>query len=77
MQGIAADLGSSIAAMPGATISAMNDQHAFLRSAEVHIGDVVRLGLSHPCTAFDKWHYLPVVASPDDDHVIELARTFF
>jgi len=77
VQGLAADLGSSIAALPGATISAMNDQHAFLRSAEVHIGDVVRLGLSHPCTAFDKWHYLPVVASPDDDHVIELVRTFF
>jgi D-serine deaminase-like pyridoxal phosphate-dependent protein len=55
----------------------MNDQHSFLRGAEVHVGDVVRLGLSHPCTAFDKWHYLPVVTSADDDRVVELVRTFF
>ena len=25
------------------------------------VGDVVRLGLSHPCTAFDKWRLIPVV----------------
>lgn len=78
-QGIAADLGSTVAPLPGATVSAMNDQHTFLRPAEtaVRIGDVVRLGLSHPCTAFDKWHFLPVVASQDDGRVVELVRTFF
>ncbi|MBO0981170.1 alanine racemase [Microbacterium sp. SD291] len=78
-QGVAADLGGTLAPLPGATVSAMNDQHAFLRpaEAEVHMGDVVRLGLSHPCTAFDKWHFLPVVASRDDDRVVELVRTFF
>lgn len=76
-QGVAADLGAELIDLPGATISAMNDQHAFLRGADVHIGDVVRLGLSHPCTAFDKWHFLPVVGSQDDDRVIELVRTFF
>lgn len=76
-QGVAADLGAALADLPGAAVSAMNDQHTFLRGADVHIGDIVRLGLSHPCTAFDKWHYLPVVASADDDRVIELLRTFF
>jgi D-serine deaminase-like pyridoxal phosphate-dependent protein len=76
-QGVAADLGAPLAPLLGATISAMNDQHTFLRGAEVHVGDVVRLGLSHPCTAFDKWHYLPVVTSADDDRVVELVRTFF
>ena len=78
-QGVAADLGSPVSPLPGATVSAMNDQHTFLRPAEAdaRIGEVVRLGLSHPCTAFDKWHFLPVVASQDDDRVVELVRTFF
>ncbi|MFT4259672.1 hypothetical protein [Microbacterium sp.] len=80
-QALAADLGEPWQPLPGATVSAMNDQHSFLRDflrdAEVRIGDVVRLGLSHPCTAFDKWHYLPVTVSLDDDRVVELVRTFF
>ncbi|GAA1146024.1 amino acid deaminase [Microbacterium natoriense] len=78
-QGVAADPGAALAPLAGATVSSMNDQHTFLRltDAGVGIGDVVRLGLSHPCTAFDKWHYLPVVASSEDDRVVELVRTFF
>jgi D-serine deaminase-like pyridoxal phosphate-dependent protein len=58
-------------------ISAVNDQHAFLRVADgtpVTVGDVVRCGLSHPCTVFDKWQLLPVV---DGDVVVDLVRTFF
>lgn len=78
-QGVADDLGEPLRPLPGSSVSAMNDQHTFLRTsdAEVGIGDVVRLGLSHPCTAFDKWHHLPVVASQHDDRVVELVRTFF
>jgi D-serine deaminase-like pyridoxal phosphate-dependent protein len=80
-QTVAADLGAAAATLAGATISAMNDQHSFLRladaGADAGVGDVVRLGLSHPCTAFDKWDLLPVVASADDDRVVELVRTFF
>jgi D-serine deaminase-like pyridoxal phosphate-dependent protein len=59
-------------------ISAVNDQHAFLRVADgmpVTVGDVVRCGLSHPCTVFDKWQLLPVL--DDDDVVVDLVRTFF
>lgn len=35
-----------------------NDQHGYVRLAQpgdLVIGDVVQLGLSHPCTMFDKW----------------------
>jgi D-serine dehydratase len=47
-------------------ISAMNDQHAYLRgTGEQHqalrVGDLVVLGISHPCTTFDKWRWIPVV----------------
>lgn len=61
-----------------ARISALNDQHAFLRwegPAPVRVGDVVMLGLSHPCTAFDKWRLIPVV--DDRGMVIEAIRTYF
>ncbi|WP_227468194.1 alanine racemase [Microbacterium sp. YJN-G] len=59
-------------------ISAMNDQHSYLRTTEpLAIGSVVRLGLSHPCTAFDKWRVLPVVESAESDLVVDLIRTHF
>ena len=61
-----------------ATVSAMNDQHSYVRPAEpLPIGSVVRLGLSHPCTAFDKWRVLPVVESLESDVVTDLVRTYF
>jgi D-serine deaminase-like pyridoxal phosphate-dependent protein len=59
-------------------VSAMNDQHSYVRSEQVlPIGAVVRMGLSHPCTAFDKWRLLPVVESADSDVVVDLVRTWF
>jgi D-serine deaminase-like pyridoxal phosphate-dependent protein len=63
-------------------VAAMNDQHTFVRGARVNsmqIGDVVRLGLSHPCTAFDKWRLIPVVANDGeaDPQVLDLIHTFF
>jgi D-serine deaminase-like pyridoxal phosphate-dependent protein len=59
-----------------ASVSALNDQHAYLRLAEqqVEVGEWVRCGLSHPCTVFDKWQLLPVV---DGTRVVDLVRTFF
>lgn len=67
---------------PGATVSALNDQHAFLRlpdDAELPLGSVVRLGLSHPCTAFDKWRLIPVIDDADapTPRVVDLLHTFF
>jgi D-serine deaminase-like pyridoxal phosphate-dependent protein len=32
-------------------------------------------GISHPCTAFDKWNVMPVV---DDDYtVVDAIKTYF
>lgn len=61
-----------------ATLSAMNDQHSYVRPDHpLAIGSVVRFGLSHPCTAFDKWRVLPVVDSVDSGVVVDLIRTWF
>jgi D-serine deaminase-like pyridoxal phosphate-dependent protein len=80
-QRISASLGGPGRDLPGAGIEAVNDQHAFLRfdpsTAEVRIGDVIRLGLSHPCTALDKWTIIPVLADGDDPLVLDLVQTFF
>ncbi|MEH6796287.1 MAG: amino acid deaminase [Rhodococcus sp. (in: high G+C Gram-positive bacteria)] len=69
---------------PNAEVTALNDQHAFLRlpaedNTALPVGSVVRLGLSHPCTAFDKWRLVPVVddADGEDPHVVDLVHTFF
>lgn len=64
-----------------ASISAVNDQHAFLRLQEgdpLAVGDVVRLGLSHPCTVFDKWRVIPVVADDGENpQVVDMISTYF
>jgi D-serine deaminase-like pyridoxal phosphate-dependent protein len=61
----------------GLRVDAMNDQHAFLRfdGGELRVGDLVVCGISHPCTAFDKWSLLPLV--DDSDGVIGAIRTLF
>lgn len=61
-----------------ATISGLNDQHAYLRlegGEDVRPGDFVGCGVSHPCTAFDKWRLLPVVDG--DYRVIDAVMTYF
>ena len=61
-----------------ASITALNDQHAYLKvdeAEELRVGDLVGCGISHPCTAFDKWRLIPVV--DDDYRVIEAVLTFF
>ena len=62
----------------GITVTALSDQHAWLRTeaeADVEIGDWVGLGLSHPCTSFDKWPMIPVAET--DGTVVEYLRTYF
>ena len=54
----------AIAAIGECAVVALNDQHAFLRGTAADglvPGDVVVCGVSHPCTAFDKWRLLPLV----------------
>lgn len=63
--------------LTGHRVTRMNDQHSFLAlpaGSPVEVGDWVGLGLSHPCTVFDKWPLLPVV---DGETVTDLVRTFF
>ena len=48
------------------TISKLNDQHAYLQGSDaqhqaLRVGDRVCLGISHPCTTFDKWRWMPLV----------------
>ncbi|MFT3861214.1 amino acid deaminase [Micropruina sp.] len=82
-QGAARELGLPLQPLAGATVTALNDQHAFVRhdpDADVRPGDVLRLGLSHPCTAFDKWALIPVLdqsADPTRAVVVDTVRTFF
>ena len=61
-----------------ARIDALGDQHAFLRferHVDIAPGDLVRLGISHPCTTFDRWDLMLVV--DDDDAVVGTIRTDF
>ena len=59
------------------SMSRANDQHGYLPTAglDLRVGDVLKFGISHPCTAFDKWRFIPVV---DDDYtVIDGVLTIF
>jgi D-serine deaminase-like pyridoxal phosphate-dependent protein len=61
--------------LEGSTVDLLNDQHAFLRGAAVRPGELVRLGISHPCTAFDKWRVVPIV--DDSYRVVDVIDTYF
>ena len=58
-----------------ATVTELNDQHAFVTADGLAPGDLVCLGISHPCGAFDRWRTLLEV---DADYTVTRAiRTFF
>ena len=38
-------------------------------------GDELCLGISHPCTTFDKWRWIPVLDA--EDRITDVIRTFF
>ena len=59
-------------------VERLNDQHAYCRvdpNLLIEPGDLVGCGVSHPCTAFDKWRMIPVL--DDDDRVIDAVATYF
>jgi D-serine dehydratase len=59
-------------------VVSLYDQHARLElpaDAPLQPGDLVGFGISHPCTAFDKWQVLFEV--DDDYRVLGAVRTFF
>ncbi|MFF4251450.1 amino acid deaminase [Streptomyces sp. NPDC001663] len=62
----------------GVSVTGLSDQHAWLRTgpeADLEVGDWLGMGLSHPCTSFDKWQLIPVAEA--DGTVVEYIRTFF
>jgi D-serine deaminase-like pyridoxal phosphate-dependent protein len=70
--------GLFLEAANGLTVTDLNDQHGFIRvdaGARLEVGDVVVAGISHPCTAFDKWRAIPVV--DDDYRVKSVVTTYF
>jgi len=59
-------------------VSELNDQHAYLRldpGTALAPGDLVCLGISHPCTTLDKWRVIPVL--DEEDRVIDVVHAFF
>ncbi|MHB8294064.1 MAG: type III PLP-dependent enzyme domain-containing protein [Acidimicrobiales bacterium] len=53
---------------PGMEITRLDDQHSYLRlpagqpgEPDLAVGDLLGFGISHPCTAFDKWRVIPLV----------------
>jgi D-serine deaminase-like pyridoxal phosphate-dependent protein len=62
-------------ALGEATVTELNDQHAFVTADGLSPGDLLCLGISHPCGAFDRWRTLLEV---DADYTVTRAiRTFF
>ncbi|MGW0334594.1 amino acid deaminase [Streptomyces sp. NPDC003011] len=62
----------------GIEVTALSDQHAWVRTApeaDLEVGDWLGLGLSHPCTSFDKWQLIPLTEA--DGTVVDYIRTFF
>ncbi len=60
------------------TIGSLNDQHAYMKlpaDADVRVGDMIGCAISHPCTTFDKWRFMPIV--DDDYRVVDAITTRF
>lgn len=69
--------GARTAGGGGITVTKLNDHHGFCAADAglLSVGDVVELGLSHPCTVFDKWQLIPVL--DETDRVVDAVRTIF
>lgn len=62
----------------GWDFSRMNDQHGYLSipaGADVEVGDVLKFGISHPCTTFDRWAWL--LETDGEYKVTGAFRSFF
>jgi D-serine deaminase-like pyridoxal phosphate-dependent protein len=70
--------GSLRAPRDGLAVAKLSDQHSWLtvpESEPLEVGDWVALGLSHPCTTFDKWPLIPVAR--EDGTATGFVHTFF
>ncbi|WBU37832.1 alanine racemase [Homoserinibacter sp. YIM 151385] len=66
----------------GWRVTGLNDQHAYLElpaDAALRPGDVVELGISHPCTAIDRWRVLPELddARAASPRLVGMLETWF
>lgn len=64
--------------VPDVSVIKMNDQHLYLAvPADMQLmpGDIVRLGISHPCTAFDRWRI--ILETDPDGTVLDAIETYF
>ena len=59
-------------------VTRLDDQHAYLSVPAESLlapGDLLCLGISHPCTTMDKWRVIPV--TDEQYQVIDAVHTFF
>lgn len=68
------DEGLPIPRRAGLEVVKVLDQHTFVRGS-LQVGELVGFGISHPCTAFDKWRMLPLVDA--DYRVVGTINTHF
>jgi len=69
--------GSPVSIRGRAEIVRLNDHHGYLKfnGLNLAVGDRIAVGISHPCTTFDRWEYLYVVNDQYD--VVSMVRTYF
>lgn len=63
---------------PALTVVRLDDQHIHIQLRATswrEPGDLLSLGISHPCAAFDRWRLLPLV--DDDGRVLDAIETYF
>ncbi|GAA0499989.1 amino acid deaminase [Paractinoplanes deccanensis] len=67
----------SSAPTTGIEVTKLNDHHTYLSTGDrgLRPGDLIRFGISHPCTAFDKWRHIPVI--DEDRRVVDVLETYF
>ncbi|RZU63840.1 D-serine deaminase-like pyridoxal phosphate-dependent protein [Microterricola gilva] len=64
--------------LEGANVTTLDDHHGYVALPDgvtVVPGDLIAFGISHPCTAFDRWSNIPVVDA--DDTIVDVVRTYF
>jgi D-serine dehydratase len=75
--------GSRQAPHPEVAVTGFNDQHTYLSlptdgaggGLVPQLGDVLVLGISHPCTTIDKWRAIAVI--DEDGRIVDAVRTAF
>ncbi len=64
--------------LPEVSVTKVNDQHLYLKvpnDMQLVPGDIVRLGISHPCTAFDRWRI--ILETDPAGFVLDAIETYF